>query len=233
MNTVQLVEFEGREIRMVERDGEPWWVARDVCDVLELTHISNALEGISERDLTVAVLQSGGQNREMKLINEPGLYRLIFKSRKQEALRFQDWVCREVLPAIRRDGVYVGGSDLGVELAEVNALELRCDALRLRIDAKKLEHRARLFEAIDGGVSVANWVRRAFPHLGANQVQNVVQAVRRYIKSQLKGRTGFVYVNGTKHVSAVPELIECAVGVLVSVRPELRMKQEELGLRDI
>jgi prophage antirepressor-like protein len=99
-------EFKGHALRTVNRDGEMWFVARDVCDCLELEHITNALSRLRDNEkLTVKILQSG-QDRDMWLVNEPGLYRLIFTSNKPQAQAFQDWVYHDVLPAIRQTGGY-------------------------------------------------------------------------------------------------------------------------------
>ena len=105
-------------MRVVEKDGEPWFVAKDVCDILELENITNALKSLDSDDLTLTILKSGGQNREMKLISESGLYTLILRSNKPEAKKFARWVTHEVLPAIRRD--YMNDKALrGYSLGEV------------------------------------------------------------------------------------------------------------------
>ncbi len=104
---VAVFDFEGQEVRtVIGADGEPWFVARDVCDILELGHISNALNGLDDDDLTVILIQSGGQNREMNIISDSGLYDLIFRSRKPNAKKFRKWVTSEVLPSIRKTGGY-------------------------------------------------------------------------------------------------------------------------------
>ena len=75
-------EFKSHEVRTVVIEGEPWFVAKDVCDVLELGNITESLRGLDADELTSEILKSGGQGREMRLVNESGLYALIFKSRK-------------------------------------------------------------------------------------------------------------------------------------------------------
>ena len=77
-----------------------------MCDVLDLANITEALRSIDPVHLTSEILKSGGQMREMKIISEPGLYSLIFTSRKPEAKAFTRWIIREVLPSIRRTGGY-------------------------------------------------------------------------------------------------------------------------------
>ncbi|MBR4383774.1 MAG: hypothetical protein IKP64_09480 [Selenomonadaceae bacterium] len=106
-NKVQIFDNpEFGEVRVVMIDGKPHFVAADVCRILELGNITEALRRLDEDELTSVKLNSGGQMREMKLVNEPGLYRLIFASRKPEAKKFQRWVYHEVLPSIRKTGSY-------------------------------------------------------------------------------------------------------------------------------
>ena len=106
-NTLQFFNYEGQQVRTVEKDGETWFVAKDVCDILELTNPTEALHGLDSDELTSVILRAGGQNREMNAITESGVYALVFRSRKPEAKKFSRWVRREVLPEIRKTGAYV------------------------------------------------------------------------------------------------------------------------------
>jgi prophage antirepressor-like protein len=99
--------FQSHEVRTVEISGEPWFLAKDVCEVLELSNITEALRGLDVDELTSEILKSGGQMREMKVISESGLYALIVRSNKPQAKVFRKWVTSEVLPAIRKTGQYV------------------------------------------------------------------------------------------------------------------------------
>ncbi|WP_286976232.1 Bro-N domain-containing protein [Pseudomonas sp.] len=110
MNTAQIIpfQFEAQEVRAFSDDtGEPWFCAADLCSVLGYRNAPDAIgkhcreAGIAKRDIS-----SGGQKRSVTFINEGNLYRLIIKSRKEEAQRFESWVCDEVLPAIRKHGRY-------------------------------------------------------------------------------------------------------------------------------
>ena len=69
---VQVFAFEQQEVRIVEQDGVPWWVAKDVCDVLGLGNITETLRNLDEDELTSVILKSGGQDREMRLVSEAG-----------------------------------------------------------------------------------------------------------------------------------------------------------------
>jgi prophage antirepressor-like protein len=94
-------------VRMKTDDkGEPWFVAKDVCDVLGLGHVSNSLSKLEEDEKLIVKLLQSGQEREMWLINESGLYTLIIRSNKPEAREFRKWITSEVLPSIRKTGTY-------------------------------------------------------------------------------------------------------------------------------
>ncbi|MER5910069.1 BRO family protein [Streptomyces sp. NPDC001982] len=97
----------GHAVRTVIRDGEPWWVAADVCSVLGYSRVADALRIPDHDDLgTHFVRGQDGRERPTQLINEPGLYSLVFRSHRPEARAFKRWVTHEVLPAIRRTGRY-------------------------------------------------------------------------------------------------------------------------------
>ena len=94
------------QLRMKVIDGNPWFVAKDLCEILELDDVRRAVEPLDDDEkLTGEILQSG-QMRSMWFVNESGLYTLIIRSRKPEAKAFRKWVTSEVLPAIRRTGRY-------------------------------------------------------------------------------------------------------------------------------
>lgn len=104
---ITVFSFRGQNVRTVIRDGEPWFVAKDVCDVLGLANSRDAVADLEQDELVSVKATSGGQRREMNAVSESGLYALIFKSRKPEAKAFRKWVTSEVLPAIRKTGGYI------------------------------------------------------------------------------------------------------------------------------
>ena len=93
-------------IRVEMIDNEPWFVAKDVCDALQLTEVSNTISRLDDDEKLTRTLFVSGQGRQMWLVNESGLYNLIFQSRKSEAKAFRKWVTAEVLPTIRKTGRY-------------------------------------------------------------------------------------------------------------------------------
>jgi len=100
--------FKDQLVRAMERDGEPWFVGRDVCRVLDIKNESHALGRLDddERRDGVAINDPIGREQTVIIVSEPGVFRLIFTSRKPEAEEFKRWLAHEVLPALRRHGFY-------------------------------------------------------------------------------------------------------------------------------
>lgn len=113
-NVIQRFDFKGSALRtLTDEAGEPWFVAKDVCDILELHNVTEALRPLDDDEKSnfrnSEVAQNGG--RAPIIISEPGLYKLIMRSRKPEAKEFQRWVTHEVLPQIRKTGGYIPTTD--------------------------------------------------------------------------------------------------------------------------
>lgn len=118
--------FDAHDVRVVMIDGEPWWVLNDVCAAIEIEAPHRAASRLDADDLrTTQATDSLGREQQTTIINESGLYDLIFVSRKTAAKRFKRWVTKEVLPEIRRTGTY--GM---VEIDLPTALERYAKALR-------------------------------------------------------------------------------------------------------
>ena len=104
MNEMQIFEREEfGQIRTITRDGEPWFVAVDVCRVLEVQNVTQALSRLDDDERSMLNI---GRQGETNVVNEPGLYTLVLGSRKPEAKAFKRWITHEVLPSIRKTGVY-------------------------------------------------------------------------------------------------------------------------------
>jgi prophage antirepressor-like protein len=107
MNQLQKVfQYQGHRVRTVIKDGEPWFVAKDVCDVLEISNNRMALQRLDDDEKGVSSIDTPGGLQESAIVNEPGLYTLILGSRKPEAKQFKRWVTHEVIPSIRKTGSY-------------------------------------------------------------------------------------------------------------------------------
>ncbi len=106
-NEVVPFQFGDNEVRTLLIDDEPWFVAKDVCDVLEHSNVSMALEMLDEDEKAKKSLgYSGPGNPNTNIISESGLYTLIIRSNKPQAKAFRKWVTAEVLPSIRKTGGY-------------------------------------------------------------------------------------------------------------------------------
>jgi len=105
-NSLVAFQFDTKEIRVVLIGGEPWFVAKDICDVLEQPSISKVLSRLKDYEKGLHSVLTLGGNQEMAIISESGLYRLVLTSRKPQAEPFQDWVVQVVLTAIRKTGSY-------------------------------------------------------------------------------------------------------------------------------
>ena len=99
------------EIRTVVIDGEPWFVAVDVCRALEIVNSRDALTRIDEDEKGVVLTDTPGGKQEVTTVNEPGLYSLVLGSRKPEAKAFKRWITHEVIPSIRKNGGYIAGQE--------------------------------------------------------------------------------------------------------------------------
>ena len=106
MNSLTLFDFQGNQVRVVIEDGEPKWVAKDVCETLEIVDIRQAVSRLDDDERGVSIVHTPGGQQEMVTINESGLYSLIFTSRKPEAREFKRYVTHVILPTIRKTGQY-------------------------------------------------------------------------------------------------------------------------------
>ena len=94
------------QVRIIDRSGEPWFVAADVANSLDIQNIRQNLSELDDDEKGVSIIYTLGGNQEVAIINEPGLYSLIFRSRKPEARTFKRWITHEVIPSIRKTGGY-------------------------------------------------------------------------------------------------------------------------------
>ena len=111
MNELQVFEYrQTMDVRMVMQGDEPWWVLADVCRALGLERTDSVARRLDPDEKGTHLVSTPGGPQEMTIINESGLYMVIFRSDKPEAKAFKRWVTHEVLPSIRRTGRYeLGG----------------------------------------------------------------------------------------------------------------------------
>lgn len=143
-------------IRTVEIDKEPFFVAKDVAEILGYRDTSDAIKRhVDEDDKLTRCFTDSGQNREMYIVNESGLYSLILSSKLPTAKRFKRWVTSEVLPAIRKTGGYISGAK------EMSDEEIMAKALLIgKRTIEQQQLRIQNLEVTNSKLSVSNTIMR-------------------------------------------------------------------------
>lgn len=141
MNELELFRFPdtGQQIRGFLVEGEPWLVAPDVCAALAISNPRSSIALLDDDEKGVHSVDTPGGPQQMAIVNEPGLYSLILRSRKPQAKAFKRWVTHEVLPEIRKTGHY--GVDARPAIPEDYAAALR--RLADEVDARLLAEKQR------------------------------------------------------------------------------------------
>jgi BRO domain protein domain protein len=106
MSNITPFSYEDHEVRVLDINGEPWFVLADLCKVLALSNPAVVAKRLDKADVCLTYISSGGQRRAMTIVAEPGLYDVVVRSDSPAAKPFRRWVTHEVLPAIRRTGAY-------------------------------------------------------------------------------------------------------------------------------
>ena len=134
---IQTFNFEGSNLRIIVEDGEPWFCGPDVCRALGYSNPADAIrkhaksKGIAKRDTP-----TNGGIQPLAYLNEGNLYRLVMRSKLESAERFQDWVCEEVLPTIRKTGSYNAVPRVPKTLSEALRLAADLEDQKLALAAK-------------------------------------------------------------------------------------------------
>lgn len=115
---MQIFDFNGAQVRTIENNGQPWFVLKDICAVLEIDQVAGIKRRLSEEVISNHPLQTAGGLQQTTFINEDGLYDVILESRKPEAKAFRKWITSEVLPTIRKHGAYMTPETLEKTLSD-------------------------------------------------------------------------------------------------------------------
>lgn len=183
------LSFDSQSVRVIDQPSGVWFVAVDVCNVLDLSNPTEAIRNLDDDEvsaLSITEVSSNGvqQKRSFNIISESGLYALIFRSRKAEAKRFRKWVTSEVLPAIRKTGTYAPAAITRAEVEQIIAERLPRRILKRReVEAVTGLARATIYAYMQEG---------KFPQavkLGASAVGWVEDEVQAWIKDRMNNRT--------------------------------------------
>jgi prophage antirepressor-like protein len=115
----ETLSFNTQTVRLIGTYVEPWFVAKDICDILTIKDVSKALTKLPEEWKGTKVIRTLGGNQNMRIINESAVYKLIMRSNKEIADTFQRWVCGDVLPSLRKKGEYKMNDEYLLKLEEM------------------------------------------------------------------------------------------------------------------
>lgn len=192
-NEIRKFDFRGAALRtLTDEAGEPWFVLKDCMSILDLGNPTETVKMFDKDEFsTTEVIDSIGRRQQTYIISEPGLYRLVMKSRKPEAKEFQRWVTHEVLPQIRKTGGYIpttdADDDMTILAKAVMIGQRTMEAQKQRIAEQQtriveLEPKARFADAVaasDGTCLVgelAKMLRQNGMDIGQNRLFRLLQA---------------------------------------------------------
>lgn len=138
MSGIQVFSYNDNDIRTVEQEGVVWWVLTDICKVLGLSTPSRVAERLEDDEVSQThIIDSLGRTQEVTTVNESGLYNVILRSDKPEAVPFRRWVTHEVLPSIRKHGAYMTPETLEKAILNPDTLIQIATALKAEQDKNK------------------------------------------------------------------------------------------------
>ena len=156
MNNLQIFENErfGR-VRTIEQNGEPWFIARDVCECLSIGKYRDAVSRLEDDERGSVEMDTPGGRQSLSAVNEYGLYSLVLSSRKPEAKEFKRWITHEVIPAIRKTGGYISGAK------EMSDEEIMAKALLIgKRTIEQQQLRIQNLEVTNSELTVSNTIMR-------------------------------------------------------------------------
>jgi prophage antirepressor-like protein len=155
----QVFNYESKQIRIVIINGEPWFVAKDVCDILEHTNHKMAVARLDEDEVSkVYLTDSLGREQETTIVNEAGLYSLVLTSNMPKAKDFKRWITHEVIPQIRKTGAYSLDPRQLIAAAVIEAQKIIAEQEK---KIKELEPKAEFFDAVAGSKDAIDMNRAA------------------------------------------------------------------------
>ena len=197
-------------IEVIERNGEPWICAKGVCEALGYSNLSKALLNVREKWKGITSRDTLKGKQSVSIINEAGLFALVMKSKMPKAVEFQDWVCEEVLPSIRKHGLYATGEKLEEMLSDPDTMILTLQALkaerekRKALEAKAAEdapyaHFGRCVEVSEGCILIGEFAKI----LAQNGMETGQNRLFEYLRNE-----GIMGRHGNRHNVPAQEYIE-------------------------
>lgn len=168
-------QYGGNQIRTIMKENEVWFVAKDVCDVLDLSDTSKALARLDEDEKGKNSIRTLGGNQELLSVNESGLYSLILGSRKAEARAFKKWITSEVLPSIRKHGGYLTPEKTEELIANPDLIIQLATALKT-----EREEKASLVAALDEALPKAGFFDQVAECKGTHDIKTAAGMLNFY-----------------------------------------------------
>ena len=187
----EIISFDSPEfgkVRSLLLDGEPWFVASDVCRALDIRNSRDAFSRLEDDEKGVGLTDTPGGKQKVTIVNEPGLYSLIMGSRKPEARAFKHWITHEVIPSIRKHGAYMTDSlmdqvmqnpQMIYKMAE-SLLTERSRADRLNKELQAAKPKAAYFDAFVHPGDCTN-IRNTASELGIPQKEFVTWLLKKKV----------------------------------------------------
>jgi anti-repressor protein len=137
MSNIQIFNYQSNEVRTVEMGGEPWFVLKDVCNILGISKYRDTAARLDADERGSVEVDTLGGTQQVIAVNESGLYHVILRSDKPEAAPFRKWVTSEVLPSIRKHGAYMTPETLQAAILNPDTMIQLCQQLKTEQDKNK------------------------------------------------------------------------------------------------
>lgn len=210
MNEIQVFNnTQFGEVRSINMNGEPWFVAADVCRVLEIGNSSQALARLDEDEKNTLILNEGNRgNPNVSIVNEPGLYTLVLGSRKPEAKAFKRWITHEVIPAIRKTGNYT------MKKPDDDVKQIRAAAMKMNAETRR-------FKATVAAMKEFNLSQVAMEAIGVPLIEDFTG-----IKSGYRPQ-----IEKTYSATDIAQELGCSANLVGKTANENNLKTDEYGVR--
>lgn len=215
MNEIQVFKYNQKDITMkLDDKGEPWFVASEICELLDLDNVSMAIDRLDEDEKGLNTIDTLGGPQKKICVNESGLYTLIMTSRKEEARSFRRWVTGEVLPSIRKTGQYgvaamtieehlmLSSKALYEQSIKIKAIETKVDTLEIKLTKEVADIQQRLttekINQFPTACAMLDWIsRQHFVGMSPAKVSEWLHIIKHPIEA-------YRYTTDHKTVATVP-----------------------------
>lgn len=209
MNEIQVFNnSQFGDVRSINMNGEPWFVAADVCRALDVGNSRQALTRLDEDEKGVISTDTPGGKQEMAIVNEPGLYALVLGSRKPEAKAFKRWITHDIIPAIRKTGSYTV------------APSIEDECRKIRAEAMQLNARTRSFKATVAAMKDFKLSQIAMEAVGIPLIEEFTGI-----------KTGYrPQIEKTYSATDIAQEIGCSANLIGKTANENNLKTDEYGV---